>query len=135
MRTVKAVVQIVGLSRSPAVPKYADDVRSWYTKVRAQTVDIKVYLTIIVALLGRLAVLPCHCRRSVQESFLQARFNNHLRSVLCIYPAKKALTAFLDETQPAKLMICAFPTIKDFVREALQRSPLNNATSRLNNSA
>ncbi|KAF4563367.1 Histone deacetylase hda1 [Pleurotus pulmonarius] len=102
MRTVKAVVQIVGLSRSPAVPKYADDVRSWYTK-------------------HSLVVLPS------SHAIVDARSKK-------VFSKHGSITTF-DETQPAKLMIRAFPTIKDFVREALQRSPLNNATSRLNNSA
>ncbi|KAF9501558.1 hypothetical protein BDN71DRAFT_1501269 [Pleurotus eryngii] len=102
MRTVKAIVQIVGLSRTPAVPRYADDVRSWYIK-------------------HSLVVLPS------SHAIVDARSKK-------VFSKHGSITTF-DETQPAKLVIRAFPTIKDFVHEALQRSPLNNATSRLNNSA
>ncbi|KDQ28087.1 hypothetical protein PLEOSDRAFT_1041421 [Pleurotus ostreatus PC15] len=102
MRMVKAIVQIVGLSRTPAVPRYADDVRSWYIK-------------------HSLVVLPS------SHAIVDARSKK-------VFSKHGSITTF-DETQPAKLMIRAFPTIKDFVHEALQRSPLNNATSRLNNSA
>ncbi|KAL0956532.1 hypothetical protein HGRIS_002673 [Hohenbuehelia grisea] len=34
MKLVKSVVQIVGEYKVPAVPKYSDDVRAWYGKVR-----------------------------------------------------------------------------------------------------
>jgi len=30
---VKAVVQVVGHSKVPAVPKYSEELRSWYLKV------------------------------------------------------------------------------------------------------
>jgi histone deacetylase 6 len=33
MKSVRAVVQVVGHSKVPMVPKYSDDLRTWYHKV------------------------------------------------------------------------------------------------------
>jgi histone deacetylase 6 len=34
MNTVKAVIQVMGHSKLPVVPKHPDELRSWYFKVR-----------------------------------------------------------------------------------------------------
>ena len=39
MKTVKAVVQVIGHSKVPMVPKYSDDLRAWYQKVHSNCIE------------------------------------------------------------------------------------------------
>lgn len=43
MKIVRAVVQIVGHSTVPVVPKYTDDLTEWYRKVRHRCPWIGIY--------------------------------------------------------------------------------------------
>jgi hypothetical protein len=42
MRHVKGVVQVVGHSKIPSIPKRSEDLRSWYYKVRLFRINGKL---------------------------------------------------------------------------------------------